>query len=309
MNKTIMITGANSGLGKDAARQLAMLENTEKIYLACRNPQKAEQAKKELIDVTGKDIFEIIIMDVSNPESVKDSLKNIQEPIDALIMNAGGMGGKQPEQITKDGVTVLFAANMLGHVVLLESLLQEDKLNNVAMYSGSEGARGVPDMDMPRPDLNGSSESDFASICDGTQFEKGYDQMAAYGYVKYSGAMWMASLARKYPNVKFITMSPGFTKGTAVMGNLPPMKKFMFKYIMLPIVAPLKGIVHKLEVGAKRYVDAINDPSYESGVFYASKENTLTGPVVDQSTIFPDLKNETYQDNAYNAVHRFVTID
>ena len=50
----------------------------------------------------------------------------------------------------------------------------------------------------------------------------------------------------------------------------------------------------------------LEDESFESGVFYASKANTLSGPVIDQSTIFPDLKNETYQDNAYKAVHRFV---
>ncbi len=308
MNKTIMITGANSGLGKDAARQLALISTTEKIYLACRNMEKAKIAEAELMEATGRDIFEIIIMDVSDPESVTKALQDLKEPIDALIMNAGGMGGKQPEQITKDGVTILFAANLLGHVILLEGLIKEKKLNNVAMYAGSEGARGVPVMSMPRPALNGSTEDDFASIFDGSLFEKGYDQMIAYGYVKYSAAMWMASLARKYPKIRFVTMSPGFTKGTEVMGNLPPMKKFMFKYIMLPIVAPLKGIVHKLEVGAKRYVDAINDPSYESGIFYASKENTLTGPVIDQSIIFPDLKNESFQDNAYKAVHRFVTV-
>ena len=41
MNKTILITGANGGLGKDAARQLALLDGTEKIYLACRNEAKA----------------------------------------------------------------------------------------------------------------------------------------------------------------------------------------------------------------------------------------------------------------------------
>ncbi len=308
MNKTIMITGANSGLGKEAARQLALINNTEKIYLACRNMEKAKAAKAELIEETGRDIFEIIIMDVSDPGSVKNALKNLEEPVDALIMNAGGMGGKKPAEITGDGVTLLFASNMLGHVVLLESLLKDGKLNNVAMYAGSEGARGVPAMSMPRPELNGSSEDDFASIFDGTRFEEGFDQMIAYGYVKYGAAMWMASLARKYPKIRFVTMSPGFTKGTEAMGNLPPMKKFMFKYIMLPIVAPLRGMVHKLEVGAKRYVDAINDTSYESGVFYASKENTLTGPVVDQSTIFSDLKNERFQDNAYKAVHRFVSI-
>ncbi|MCK5701840.1 MAG: hypothetical protein KAI29_11830, partial [Cyclobacteriaceae bacterium] len=107
-------------------------------------------------------------------------------------------------------------------------------------------------------------------------------------------------------NIRFITMSPGFTSGTAVMNDLPPSKRFMFKYIMLPIVAPLKGMVHKLDKGAKRFVDGINNESLTSGVFYASKAKKLVGPVIDQSSIFPDLNNATYQDNANAAIQRFV---
>lgn len=61
------------------------------------------------------------------------------------------------------------------------------------------------------------------------------------------------------------------------MNDLPFGKRLMFKYIMLPIVAPLKGLVHKLEKGAKRFVDGINDDSYKSGIFYASKAKRLTG--------------------------------
>ncbi len=57
MNKSIMITGANAGLGKDVARQLALLPTTEKVYLACRNMDKAQAAKKELMKITGKSVF------------------------------------------------------------------------------------------------------------------------------------------------------------------------------------------------------------------------------------------------------------
>ncbi|MFT4580143.1 MAG: NAD(P)-dependent dehydrogenase (short-subunit alcohol dehydrogenase family) [Nitrospinales bacterium] len=306
MNKSILITGANGGLGKDTARQLGLIKETEKIYLACRNETKAKAAKADLEKTTGRSIFEIIIMDVSDPDSVRSAVAELKEPIDALIMNAGGMGGTSPMDVTSDGVTSLFAANLLGHVVLMDELLKEKKLSKVALYAGSEGARGVEDMGMNRPALKTSSEDEFAKVIDGTFFDERTDPMEAYGYIKYIAALWMSSEARKNPNLRLITVSPGFTSGTAVMNDLPFAKRIMFKYIMLPIVAPLKGIVHKLEKGAKRFVDGIGDDSFESGVFYASKPKRLTGQVVDQSTIFPDLNNSSYQENANGAIHRFI---
>jgi len=306
MNKSILITGANGGLGKESARQLALIKGTKKIYLACRNLDKAREARQFLEKSTGKTIFEILIMDVSDPNSVRSAVAELKEPIDALIMNAGGMGGKSPMDVNSDGVTSLFAANVLGHVVLLDELVKEKKLNKVALYAGSEGARGVEDMGMNRPDLKTSSEDEFTTVIDGTFFDEQTDPMEAYGYIKYVAALWMSSEARKNPNLRLITMSPGFTSGTAVMNDLPFGKRLMFKYIMLPIVAPIKGLVHKLEKGAKRFVDGVSDDSFTSGIFYASKAKRLTGSLIDQSTIFPDLNNSSYQDNANEAIHRFI---
>ena len=114
-------------------------------------------------------------------------------------------------------------------------------------------------------------------------------------------------MARKYPHLRFVVMSPGNTKGTQAPDNLPPPMRFMLKFVMMPIVFPLIGrMVHKLEVGAKRFVDGISDERYKSGVFYASKEGKLSGEVVDQSTFYTDLKNGTFQDNADKAIHRFI---
>ena len=119
--------------------------------------------------------------------------------------------------------------------------------------------------------------------------------------------MWTLSMARKYPELKFVVMSPGNTKGTLAPDNLPPAMRFMLKNFMMPIVFPLMGgMVHKLEVGAKRFVDAISDERYKSGVFYASKEGKLSGDMVDQSTFFTDLKNSSFQDNANEAIQHFI---
>ncbi len=305
MNETILITGANAGLGKDAARQLALLDETKKIYLGCRNETKALAAKSELEQVTGRSIFEVMIVDVSKPASVRSAIAKLTEPIDALIMNAGGMGGKAPTELTPDGVSSIFATNVLGHAVMVDALLKAGKLKNVAMYASSEGARGVRKMGMARPELKSNSVDEFVSIFNGSNFDDKTDGMEIYSYVKYAATLWMSALARKHPDVRFISMSPGATSGTQVMNDLPTIQKIMYKYIGFPILMPLLGMSHKLEKGAQRYVKAINDKSLTSGTFYASAENKLTGSVMDQSSIFPDLKNESYQENALEAIKRF----
>ena len=68
--KSALITGANTGLGKELARQLALREDFDRIYLGCRNPAEAERAKSELEQVTGLSIFEVVIMDLSDIASV-----------------------------------------------------------------------------------------------------------------------------------------------------------------------------------------------------------------------------------------------
>jgi hypothetical protein len=65
-------------------------------------------------------------------------------------------------------------------------------------------------------------------------------------------------------------------------------------------------VVPKLAVGARRLVDGVIEPSLSSGVFYASVTTKLTGPLVDQADILPDLANPTFQDHANEAIHRFI---
>lgn len=306
MNTSIMITGANAGIGKETARQLAMIKTTKVIYLACRNLKKAEVAKKELIEATRRDIFKIILLDVSKPKTVKKAVAQLENPIDALIMNAGGTGGKTPEKLTKEGVTELTASNLLGHVVLVNELIKENKLNKVALFASSEAARGIKKMGMKRPNLSDNSVEEFISIFDGTKFKGNFDPFQVYGWIKYGGTLWMSNMADKHPSIKFISMSPGGTRGTNGMDDLPLLKRIFLKHIGMKLIMPLMGMSHSVEKGAKRFVDGINNPKFESGVFYASKENILTGPVVNQSTIWKDLDNPMIQKNAAIAINGFI---
>ena len=307
MNESILITGANIGLGKEAARQLALKKETKKVILFCRNQAKAEAAKKDLEEKTGKKIFEIIIGDVSDANSVRKAVEKIKEPIDAIILNAGGMVGKTAGNITPSGMNELAATNILGHVILVEELIKHDKLKKAVLSVSAEAVPGVKMLGMKPVSMKTSSVDEFAAVLDGSYFGKKFDAVQAYGYVKYTITMWTLSMARKYPDIKFVVMSPGNTGGTNAPDNLPPAMKFMLKYLMMPVVFPLiGGMVHKLEVGAKRFVDGISDERYKSGIFYASKEGKLSGDVVDQSTFYTDLKNTSFQDNADKAIHRFI---
>jgi len=307
MNESILITGANIGIGKETARQLALKQGTKKIILFCRNQAKAEAAKKDLEEKTGKKIFEIIIGDVSDANSVRKAVEKIKEPIDAIILNAGGMVGKTAGKVTPSGMNELAATNILGHVILVEELIKHDKLKKAVLSVSAEAVPGVKMLGMKPVAMKTSSVDEFAAVLDGSYFGDNFDHVQAYGYVKYAATMWTLSMARKYPDIKFIVMSPGNTGGTNAPDNLPPAMKFMLKYLMMPIVFPLiGGMVHKLEVGAKRFVDGISDDRYKSGIFYASKEGKLSGDVVDQSTFYADLKNITFQDNADRAIHRFI---
>jgi len=300
--KTVLITGANAGIGKDVARQLALRPEMARIYLACRNQDRATTAKAELEAVTGRSIFDIILMDVANLGSVRDGLAAINGSLDALVMNAGVIGGKTPMDLTADGVTTLFATNVLGHVVLLEGLLAEDRLGEVAVFAGSEAARGIPKLRMKRPSFVSTSADELATVIDGSYFAgRKADPNLAFGQVKYIGALWMAYLARQYPDRRFITVSPGNTTGTQAADGLALPLRIAAKYVM-----PHLGISHKLDVGARRLVDGVTDPTLSSGVFYASAANTMTGPLVDQADIFPDLANPSFQDHANEAIHRFI---
>jgi NAD(P)-dependent dehydrogenase (short-subunit alcohol dehydrogenase family) len=299
--KTVLITGANAGIGKDVARQLALRPEIARIYLACRNRDRAVTARAELQAATGRSIFDIVVMDVADLGSVRAGLAAIDGSVDALVMNAGVIG-PQSMKLTADGVTTVFATNVLGHVVLLEGLLAEGRLGEVAVLVGSEAARGVPKLRMKRPSFVTTSANELATVIDGSYFAgRKADFNLAFGQVKYIGALWMAYLARQHPDRRFITVSPGGTIGTQSANDLKLPLRLAAKYVM-----PALGITHKLDVGARRLVDGVTDPTLSSGVFYASAANKVNGPLVNQAEISPDLANLTFQDHAKEAIHRFV---
>ena len=161
-------------------------------------------------------------------------------------------------------------------------------------------------MSLAPPKLESGSVEEFMSICDGSFYPKPTKNDPKYfgAFAKFVGALWMSSMARQYHNIRFVTISPGATQGTAVRRDLPWYKR-LFVGALLNILY-WTGKAHSLEVGAKRYIDALLDHStYKSGVFYGSKEG-LSGEVCDQAELLSYFGNETFQDNANEAIHKFI---
>jgi NAD(P)-dependent dehydrogenase (short-subunit alcohol dehydrogenase family) len=304
---SVLITGANSGIGKEVARQFAESGSFDTIYLACRNHAKAEAARADLERTTGESIFTTVPLDTSDLGSVRAAVDLIQAPIESVVMNAGGTGGSTPLTLTADGVTEVFAANVLGHAALLERLIAAGALTGSAVLVGSEAARGVPKLGLPRPAFAEHSVDEFASVIDGSFYAGRKDDAGrAYGHVKYLGALWMSELARRNPQLRLVTVSPGNTAGTDVFRDLGKMVTPLMNRILMPYVLPRFGLAHPLNAGARRLVDATVRDDLDSGKFYASAAKILTGPLVDQAGIVADFADPTIQANAYEAVHRFL---
>lgn len=300
----ILVTGANAGLGKECARQLGLKDGVVKVLLACRDSEKAVAAKTNLEESTQKqDMYEIVIMDMANLNSIRNAVDGLQgQTIDGLVLNAGGGGGKEPAKLTADGVTSIVATNLLGHAYLVDLLIDEKILSETAsvVYSGSEAARGMPGA--PQLELKSGSVDEFVSLCDGSLYNKPTDNM--YGPTKLMAALWMNSMARKYPRIRFVTMSPGFTTGTNVFQTTPIVLRTVMTGVA-PIMR-LFGQAHNVEVGAKRYMDALYDEeTYQSGIFYASAKGA-SGDVCNQACFIDVLDDENYQDHCNEAIHSFL---
>jgi NAD(P)-dependent dehydrogenase (short-subunit alcohol dehydrogenase family) len=306
-SRVALVTGANSGIGYEVARQLAAGPSYRLIILACRDPARAEQARLALERATGRRIFRTLTVDLSSAANVRAAALSLGDGIDDLVMNAGGGGGPRPLELTSDGVTNVIASNVFGHAVLLDALLQSARLRRAAIYVGSEAARGAPALHLDCPVLADHSVAGFTSICDGSSRASHPPHPAmAYAEAKLIAALWMSALARRHPGLKLLTVSPGNTSGTAFMRDFPPPLRLFLTYVFMPFVAPRRGLAHDVRTGAGRILQGLDDPGCASGGFYASEPDRVTGPLVEQGPLFPQLADEEIQDNAAAAIDRLV---
>ncbi len=132
-NQTVIITGANSGLGFECAKTIANANKDWHLVIACRNLVKGEEAKTKLIATTGHKAITVLPLDLASLQSVREFVKVFDTtdlpPLHGLINNAG-MQVMTGLEYTKDGYELTFGTNHLGHFLLTNLLI--DKMTEPA---------------------------------------------------------------------------------------------------------------------------------------------------------------------------------
>lgn len=178
--RVAIVTGANVGLGYETA--LGLLKKEVKVILACRNAERAEQAKKNLLEEVPKADVAIILVDLSSLDSVRafaNTFLKQYDRLDLLINNAGVM--MPPYTETEDGFELQMGANYLGHFLLTGLLLPtilKTAHSRVVSLASIAHRRGVINFD----DL---------------QSKKKYSAISAYAQSKLACLMYGYELQRR----------------------------------------------------------------------------------------------------------------
>ena len=177
--KVVIVTGANAGIGKATAAQLADLGAT--VVLACRCKARGEAALGELSCVNGR-CFDLMALDLADLDSVRAFAASFAEKygqLDVLVNNAGILGRHRAE--TKQGFEMSFGVNYLGAfllTMLLLPLLEKSEQGRVVMTTSIAHGWG----DVRFDDLN---------------YTRGYNRFAAYGHSKLCCLLFTRTLAEK----------------------------------------------------------------------------------------------------------------
>lgn len=122
VGKTVLITGGNTGIGKETAKDLA--KRGARVLIACRSKERADSAADEIRQYSGSDNVAVYVLDLASLTSVRECAAKVMSKetrLDVLINNAGVM--YLPNWKTKDGFEIQFGTNHLGHFLLTNLLL------------------------------------------------------------------------------------------------------------------------------------------------------------------------------------------
>jgi NAD(P)-dependent dehydrogenase (short-subunit alcohol dehydrogenase family) len=199
--KTILITGANTGIGLETSIQLAKLG--AKIILGCRNDDKATAALKHIKDSSKNDqIFYPISLDLGSFKSIRKFVDVIHangEKVDILINNAGIMSC--PHALTADGFEIQFGTNHLGHYLLTKLILEEKKMMkkggriiNVSSraHTRTDNFEVLDNIESPNTNLTEMTlyaQSKLANVMYTHELQRRYGEMGIVAYSLHPGVV------------------------------------------------------------------------------------------------------------------------
>jgi len=245
--RTAVVTGANTGIGYQAAAVLAA--SGAAVVLACRNLDKAKEAAARIAAATPGAQVEVQQLDLSALASVRAAaaeLRNRYDRIDLLVNNAGVMW--VPRQTTVDGFELQFGTNHLGHFALTGLLL--DRL------LATPGSRVVT--------ISSQGHRQGRIHFDDLQLERGYGRHTAYSQAKLANLMFTYELQRRLTAAGSGTVAvaahPGVSD-TELVRHLPR------------LLRRLNGVFGRLflqsaEMGALPTLRAATDPAVQGAEYY-----------------------------------------
>ncbi len=244
--RVIIITGATSGLGKEATRVLA--EKNATVIMAVRNTPKAESVAKKIRDDYPNAKIAIRKLDLSSLASIDAFCTGIlsrYKNLDVLINNAGVM--MCPYSKSVDGFEIQMATNHLGHFALTGLLMP--------LLKRTEGSRVVATSSVAHK----SGDINFEDF--NWEF-RNYKTTQAYGDSKLANLYFVYELARKFDGIEqspmFLAAHPGWTKTELDRHS------GLFKFLG-------NVLAQKVEMGTLPTLRAATDMSLKSGDYLGPK--------------------------------------
>jgi NAD(P)-dependent dehydrogenase (short-subunit alcohol dehydrogenase family) len=272
--KVCIVTGSNSGIGKETALALGGMNAT--VVMAVRNQEKGEIAKNEIINKTENRMTDLMICDLASLTSIRNFAKEFTakyDRLDVLINNAGAVINNR--QTTVDGFEHNFAVDYLGPVLLTHELLP--LLKSSAPSRIINLASG----------LYKSGKVDF----DDLQAEKDYSGMQAYRNAKMMILMFTYELARRLEGtgVTVNAVQPGF-----VATNLGKNTGSLGQAISYKLVRVLQTSARK---GAETsvYLASSNEVKNVTGKCFRKMQVTETSPASNDREMQKRLWEKTLE--------------
>lgn len=310
---SILVTGANGGMAIPIVQQL-LERGADRIVLACRTQEKAEEAKQKIT----QDAAQLEKLhcqggfDMCDQAAIATAVQALPEDLklDIVFLQAGGMVVANEWQFVTTGDTKIERTLYQNCVGAYATLYELEKRGLIAtekariVFAGGEGARGLPPL-MKKPTF-ASSEEWRNYIAQGGGGK--YDCRQALAESKFASALLVQTLAATAKAERsYVWFSPGMTGGTNGMKDIPNPKKFIMENIGFPMMT-LLGKANTPEKAALKFVDCLDaKPSYgANGEILGAPEGKGLGPIVDQKPMNACFTDKALQEELWGIVKRVV---